>query len=151
MFMKTILATTLLLIFSVAASAKNIETVEVKTVFTCQQNDGDFWYEVGVVADYKGSHKLLLVNHNTDAGTTTLITGQYATVKKSGDSVEFTSIEDWVNFKLAVKGSNLRGSFIYAEHGPAEALMDGRMDCYKDSTISYEIEAGLEPRMSVGN
>lgn len=149
--MKTILATALLMVFSSAALAKKMETVELKTVFTCQQTDGDFWFEVGVVADYRGNHKLLLVNHNGDTGTTTLITGQYATVKKSGDTVKFTSVEDWVDFKLTVNESDLRGSFNYAEAGPAEALIDSRMDCYKNSTISYEIEAGLEPRMSVGN
>ncbi len=45
--------------------------VTVKTLVTCQQDDGDRWVEAGIVRTNKG-FELLVVNHDVDDDSATL-------------------------------------------------------------------------------
>jgi hypothetical protein len=147
--MKTFLTTVLILTSTnavVAQSGTRMKAVEEKTLFTCQQTDGDKWYEVGVVQDKQGSQKLLLVKHDSDSDSNHLVRELYARATGNETSIKFTCIEDGVNFSLSVTttGNSSRGSFIYQEDVMPTPLKDERMDCYPNSTISYEVEADLE-------
>lgn len=121
----------------------------VKTTFTCQQNDGDFWYEVGVATVGNGRSVLLLIQHDGDRGTKTLIYQSFVKEKQSAGKVVFQSANKEATLTVGLDRLS-RGNFLLEIPGPHEALPIQQMECYANSDVTYDTD-GTEPRMSVGN
>lgn len=144
--MKSILLGLVLVATSSAAWAS--AQAEVKTVYTCQQPDGDFWYEVGVIPAAYGQLKLLVLAHDGDRGVIQSIYEGAVVGKKSPGKVTFQSSEA----SLVISATRFaKGKFTLEVPGPHEVLFIDGLDCYENSTITYIPPNGLEPRISVGN
>ena len=123
---------------------------EVKTVYTCQQSDGDFWYEVGVIPVAQGQLKLIVLAHNGDSGLTQSIYEGSVKGKKSAGKAVFQGPRNESTLVIT-EGRFAKGNFKLEIPGPHEVLIVESMDCFENSTITYIPGHNLEPRISVGN
>ena len=145
--MKTLLAFILPSLFVIAANAKTQMTQ--KTLVTCQQEDGDQWIEVGVTPYTKGNFRLAVVIHNTDDGSAKL-EQEVVVAAKVNTAAKLVLSDKFETTKLAVNKRTKLGQFFLLKDGPG-SLQDDRMSCYFNSTITWDTNSALEPRLSVGN
>lgn len=132
------------LITALAMTAHATKKVEFKTMITCQQGDGDQWYEVGI-APINGDKvfNAFIVYHDTDTDSAKLV-GQLKVTgglipSKKGYLALYTGNNGM--FKLGISQAP-RTAFIYGNLSyqipGQQGLAIQNMDCYVDSKISFE-------------
>lgn len=112
-------------------------TQSLKTLLTCQQEDGDQWIEVGIVAG--ADLKAYVVTHNADDGSSKLVASKIVREVNSGSATAFHDPEQ--NFGLfteRLSGNKVVGKVILADDGPVSLSKSG-LTCYDNSTIEFDI------------
>lgn len=133
--MKTIL---LVLIFSFSAfsQAKVLERT-YKTLFTCEQDDGDTWYEIGLVktAGAPSGHNLIVVKH-TDDQKKLVFDRPALLTKQSPLAQQYEDRGSTVRLTIAKSVSQYVGHFSMLVDG-AGSVSNLKVNCFYLSEISY--------------
>lgn len=145
--MKTALMFILTSLLMNAAQANS--EITQKTLVTCEQTDGDQWIEIGVTTYTKGSYRLAVVLHNDDDGSAKLQQEIIVTLVENTSS-KISLTDNFETTKLMVNKYEKTAQFYLLKDGP-DSIQDERMSCELDSTITWNIQANPQPRISVGN
>lgn len=123
----------------------------VKTLVTCEQDDGDLWYSVGLVPSLAPSkYNVVVVLNNEDNGTKKRLDDSAAVIKKQAS--EITVFNKAGDAKLVISSlkNGAPGQFTILADGPGE-IVNTPMICYTDSSITYDTNSSPQPRLTVGN
>lgn len=145
--MKTFSLFLVAILSSFAAFAQN--SMEIKTLVTCEQTDGDQWIRVGISPYINNTYRMSIVLHNDDNGSSKLI--KEKTVLSTPTVYNtLTFFDQSSTVKLFIDKNTKVGKFMNISNGPG-SIRDDRMNCFFNSTISWNISAVPQPRISVGN
>lgn len=146
--MTKFLLTIATLSFSLAAQASQ---TTVKTAYTCEQDDGDIWYSIGLVPSLAPSKfNTVVVLNNEDDGTKTRLDDSAATLKASGYGVIVFNKNGSVKLVMDGRENGASGTLTILADGPGNAV-ETPVICYKNSEITYDSNVSPEPRISVTN
>jgi hypothetical protein len=133
--MKSIIITLTLLCISNATFARQVTT---ETLYTCQQEDGDQWIEVGIALNDGPGLRALVVAHDEDDRSSKLISSRLVRgYQKEGALVyEDASRTIRVNIKKNVR--IITASLTLLRDGPG-SISISRLSCEEKGLISYQI------------
>jgi len=141
----------LLIMICVQMNFANGATITVKTQYSCEQEDGDQWYSVGLVPSLAPSgYNLLVVYNNEDNGRKTLLADTAATVSKSTSGLVYENKLKTLRLVISKVRSDYTGKFSMIKDGPG-SFSNLHLDCFYKNDISYNQKIGIQPRISVGN
>ncbi|KYG60960.1 hypothetical protein AZI86_18760 [Bdellovibrio bacteriovorus] len=122
----------------------------VKTAYTCEQDDGDIWYSIGLVPSLAPSKfNTVVVLNNEDDGTKTRLDDSAATLKSNGSGVIVFNKDASIKLVMDGKENGASGTLTILADGPGD--IETAVICYKNSEITYDSNSSAEPRISVGN
>ena len=136
--MKSILLTALFSLISFSAFAQHrVLEKTYKTLFTCEEDDGDTWTEVGLVktAGTPSGYNLLVVKHIENSRK--LVFNKPAILIKQSPLVqEYQDSGSIVKLSIARATSQYVGRFSMLADGP-NSVSNLRVNCFYSSEISY--------------
>lgn len=125
-----------------------------QTAITCEQSDGDQWYSVGLVSTgYSNGGvgtNLVVVYNNTDDGSKKLMADIPVSLKVRGKNKIYSDSFSTMKLVIRNQGQDLVGFLSLIGEVP-NSIHQMRMDCFKNSEITFDTQIELEPRLSVGN
>ncbi|WII72232.1 hypothetical protein QJS83_17350 [Bdellovibrio sp. 22V] len=138
---------------TLSASANTpIAEFTVKTYISCEQDDGDQWYEIGIVPFSRKDHYMMVVVYHSDDDQSTRLIKEIPVNMywENKEQVFETAKQD---MKLTVRyrdGQAAVASFGLLKDGPGSIWIE-RLICYQRGDITYDRIAIPQPRISVGN
>ncbi len=156
--MKTLLFGLLAMLLPHFSFAANVPTgISLNTFFSCEQIDGNPWYEVGLVpfANRESGFLFVVLVHDEETGSTNLV--QEIPVLQSYPSYYVTAFSDprgnnslAVTFRGERPETRYSGTLELWQNDPAKAMKID-VTCVQNGSISYDRVAKPQPRISVGN
>lgn len=134
--MKTLISAVFLsLSFSVMAT----ETV-VKTSILCQQEDGDQYFETGIVQVSPSSFRALVVEKNSDVDSAgQLLSNEIVYQKVQGNKTVFFNAKGTYTLTVYKRGSKLLGDLAALVNNGRQPIILKGLYCYQNSKISFEM------------
>jgi len=155
---KTLLFGLLAMLLPHFSFAANVPTgISLNTFFSCEQIDGNPWYEVGLVpfANRESGFLFVVLVHDEDTNSTTLV--QEIPVLQSYPSHYTITFSDprgnnslSVNFGGKRLETRYDGTLALWQEDSAKAIKVN-VECTQNGSISYDRVAKPQPRISVGN
>ena len=133
---------------AISFSAQASQTT-VKTAYTCEQDDGDQWYSVGLVPSLAPSKfNMLVVFNNEDTGSKTRLEDSAAHFKTFGRGLIAFNKDATMKLEMGSLENGASGALKILVDGPGSKTIE--LICYQDSEITYDSQSQAEPRISVG-
>lgn len=139
------------LLISVCAFAETPAAFTALTSISCEQENGNQWYEVGLLPfENKNGYLMAVVLHNDDDQSSHLVLETPVQQVGSKNSLTFENASSTVRLVVTYNNTRLyKGTLTILKDGPGD--MTQELSCYKQGRITYDRISKPQPRISVGS
>ena len=123
----------------------NAGAITVKTKLTCEQQDGDQWYSVGIVPSTANSGvNIVTVKNNDDDGSRERVVDAPAILTpRDTKDITYENMDSTVKLVVSRSNHGIKAVFFLLKDGPG-SIQNMKMDCFVNSEIIYNVSSGLE-------
>lgn len=140
----------LLIAITQSATAQRVMQTTYKTLYTCEQPDGDTWYSVGLVETGATSNYNFILVKNDDDSSKLVVDKRAILVKRTKAVLVYEDESSTMRLTISKVRNGFAGRFSKLADGRG-SIDDVKMDCFAESEITFNRNGGPQPRISVGN
>ncbi|WP_374077257.1 hypothetical protein [Bdellovibrio bacteriovorus] len=139
------------LFISVSAFAETPAAFTALTSISCEQENGDQWYEVGLLPfENKNGYLMAVVLHDDNDQSSRLVLETPVQQVEGKNTLVFENARSTVRLVVTYNNTRLsKGTLTILKDGPGGLTQE--LSCYKQGRITYDRISKPQPRISVGS